>query len=53
MSKSDVKVTIDIQRPSPRIGFGKPLILGAISTGRAYKNYSDLLAVAIDYPQST
>jgi hypothetical protein len=53
MSKSDVVVTIDIQRPTPRLGFGKPLILGASAAGKAYKTYSDLAGVLVDYQAST
>jgi hypothetical protein len=51
--KNDVVVTIDIQKPTPRIGFGKPLILGASLAGQAYKTYSDLLAVKVDFGSDT
>jgi len=53
MGKSDVTVIIDIQRPTPKLGFGKPLILGASTAGHAYKTYSDLAGVAVDYISST
>lgn len=51
--KSDVIVTIDIQRPTPKLGFGKPLILGSSEAGHGYKSYSDLAGVLVDYPTST
>lgn len=53
MAKSDVTVTIDLQKPTPKIGFGKPLILGSSTAGAAYKTYLDLDAVKIDFAAST
>jgi len=50
---NDVKVIIDVQRPTPRLGFGKPLILGASATGSAYKTYRDIAGVAADFANST
>ncbi|GAC40858.1 DUF3383 family protein [Paenibacillus popilliae] len=49
----DVKVIIDIERPTPKLGFGKPLILGESATGAAYKTYADLAGVKADYPETT
>ncbi|WP_284641188.1 DUF3383 family protein [Paenibacillus silviterrae] len=50
---NDVTVTIDIQRPTPKIGFGKPLILGSSAAGNAYKTYKTLSAVLVDYASAT
>lgn len=52
-NKNDVQVTINIQRPTPKIGFGKPLILGESAAGTPYKNYADLAAVAVDFIATT
>ncbi|MHA6481063.1 DUF3383 family protein [Paenibacillus sp. strain BS8-2] len=49
----DVTVIIDIQRPTPRIGFGLPLILGTSAAGSAYKKYTSLTAVAADFDATT
>lgn len=51
--KSDVTVTIDIQRPTPKLGFGKPLIIGTSATGMDYKTYFDLSALQKDFPDNT
>ncbi|MDC0761694.1 DUF3383 family protein [Brevibacillus sp. AG] len=51
--KSDVIVTIDIQRPTPKLGFGKTLIIGSSATGMDYKTYYDLEAVQKDFAQTT
>ncbi|TPG84961.1 DUF3383 family protein [Brevibacillus laterosporus] len=51
--KSDVIVTIDIQRPTPKLGFGKPLIIGSSAAGMDYKTYYDLDAVREDFAPST
>lgn len=51
--KSDVTVTIDIQRPTPKLGFGKPLIVGISATGMDYKTYFDLTALKADFPENT
>jgi len=53
MGKNDVIVVIDIQKPTPKLGFGKPLILGASTAGKPYKTYSDIDAVKTDYATST
>ncbi|ETT58182.1 DUF3383 family protein [Paenibacillus sp. FSL H8-0457] len=49
----DVTVIIDIERPTPKLGFGKPLILGTSATGSAYKTYADLEGVKVDFNEST
>ncbi|MEY9097082.1 DUF3383 family protein, partial [Paenibacillus sp. RC84] len=51
--KSDVKVTIDIQRPTPKLGFGKTLIIGSSATGHPYTTYTDLDAVRADFAANT
>ncbi|WP_379142362.1 DUF3383 family protein [Paenibacillus sp. sgz500992] len=54
MSISDVTVTIAVQKPTPILGgFGKPLILGASTAGKDFKNYADIEAVKTDYVVST
>lgn len=53
MPISDVTVTIDLQRPTGLIGFGKPLILTEKAGGAPYKEYADLDSFALDYPQNT
>lgn len=56
MSKlSDVTVIIDIQRPTPKIGLGKPLIIGSSGSATAadYKVYYDLDAVREDFANTT
>jgi hypothetical protein len=50
---NDVQVIIDVQQPTPRLGFGKPLILGDSVDGSAYKTYSDLAGVAADFANTT
>ncbi|CAH1190307.1 hypothetical protein PAECIP111893_00267 [Paenibacillus plantiphilus] len=49
----DVNVIIDIERPTPKLGFGKPLVLGASATGAAYKTYLDIEGVKADFASST
>ncbi|KEQ22875.1 DUF3383 family protein [Paenibacillus tyrfis] len=49
----DVNVVIDIQKPTPKIGFGKPLILGSSTTGHEYKTYLDIDAVKADFATNT
>ncbi|HBZ80916.1 MAG TPA: hypothetical protein DEP07_11085 [Brevibacillus sp.] len=51
--KSDVTVTIDIQRPTPKLGFGKTLIIGSSAAGMDYKTYYDLESVQVDFAPST
>lgn len=51
--KSDVTVTIDIQRPIPKVGFGKPLIIGSHTTEHPYTTYKSLTAVAEDFADTT
>lgn len=50
---SDVNVIIDIERPTPKFGFGKPLILGSSVAGSAYKTYVDLEGVKADFAITT
>ncbi|QOS97552.1 DUF3383 family protein [Brevibacterium sp. JNUCC-42] len=52
-SLKDVTVIIDIQRPTGRIGFGKPLILGSKSGGFDYKEYLDVESVKNDFAETT
>lgn len=49
----DVNVIIQIETPTPRLGFGKPLILGSAATAKAYKTYLDLATVKADYGETT
>ncbi|WP_254438269.1 DUF3383 family protein [Paenibacillus sp. DCT19] len=49
----DVNVIIRIETPTPRLGFGKPLILGSASTAKPYKTYLELAAVKADYGETT
>ncbi|WP_230877174.1 DUF3383 family protein [Paenibacillus macerans] len=50
---NDVTVVIDIQRPTPKIGLGKPLIIGSADKGADYKVYYELSAVLEDHPNTT
>lgn len=47
MSIHDVIVTIDIQKPTPKLSFGKTLIIGSSETGQDYKSYANLEAVKL------
>lgn len=49
----DVKVIIDLQRPTPKLGLGKPLIISPADTETPYKVYSDLTAVLKDFGTNT
>lgn len=50
----DVIVKINLQKAIGRLGFGYPLILVSnANTAKAYKEYSDLDEVAVDYPNTT
>lgn len=49
----DVNVIIEIESPTPRLGFGKPLILGSAATAKPYKTYLDLDSVKADYGETT
>ncbi|MGC4378255.1 DUF3383 family protein [Fictibacillus sp. Mic-4] len=53
MPLQDVKVTIDIRKPSGLVGLGKPLILAKKTGASTIKNYSDLNAVKVDFAEST
>ncbi|WP_312118169.1 DUF3383 family protein [Brevibacillus reuszeri] len=44
---------IDIQRPTPRVGFGKPLIIGSSTAGQDYKNYADIDAIKKDFTENS
>ncbi|SFJ44218.1 Protein of unknown function [Paenibacillus sp. UNC496MF] len=50
---NDVTVSITVQQPTPKIGFGKILILGASDAGKDYTTYSNLSGVAADYGITT
>lgn len=52
-TNNDVIVIIDIQKPTPKLGFGKPLILGSSAAGKAFKTYADLEGVKVDYATTT
>lgn len=49
----DVTVIINIKKPTPKIGFGKPLIIGTSASGADYKSYRSLDAVKKDYSANT
>lgn len=51
--KNDVTVTIDIQRPTPKLGFGKVLILGSAATAFPYTTFYDLDAVREQFAETT
>lgn len=45
----DVNVIINIKKPTPIVGFGKPLIISTAAAAKDYKNYKDLDEVALDF----
>ncbi|MGG6311566.1 DUF3383 family protein [Paenibacillus macerans] len=49
----DVTVVIDIQRPTPKTGLGRPLIIGAAASATEFKVYNDLQEVLADFPSQT
>ncbi|MBP2002572.1 hypothetical protein J2Z69_003658 [Paenibacillus shirakamiensis] len=49
----DVNVIIDIKRPTPVVGFGKPLIIGSGAAAKAYTSYSNLEEVERDFAKNT
>ncbi|AJS59512.1 DUF3383 family protein [Paenibacillus sp. IHBB 10380] len=51
--RNDVTVTIDIQRPTPKLGFGKPMIIGSSESGLEYTTYADLEGVKKDFAENT
>ncbi|UHA71933.1 DUF3383 family protein [Paenibacillus sp. 481] len=53
MTMQDVQVTIDLQKPSGRLSFGMPLILGVKAGGHNYKEYESLEEVAVDFAPAT
>lgn len=46
----DVNVIIDIKRPTPVIGFGKPLILGTSAAGMEYTTFASLSELEQVFP---
>lgn len=50
---SDVRVIIDLQRPTPKTGLGKPMIIGPAAAGTDYKVYYGLDAVLKDFPNTS
>ncbi|MCE5168971.1 DUF3383 domain-containing protein [Paenibacillus profundus] len=53
MTLQDVQVTIDLQKPTGRLSFAMPLILGKKEGGSAYKEYGDLETVKADFAEAT
>lgn len=54
MALQDIQVTIDIQRPSPRVGLGRPLILAeSASTTSTYTEYASIDDLVKDYAETT
>lgn len=49
MNNNDVQVVIEIQRPTPVTGMGRPLILGSSVNGQEFKVYNDLDDVVVDH----
>lgn len=50
---NDVKVRIDLQRPTPKTGLGKPLIIGPAAAATEYKIYYGLDAILKDFPNTS
>lgn len=46
-------MVIDIQRPTPKTGLGRPLIIGTSTDGKDFKIYYELSAVLADFAIST
>lgn len=53
MPIKDVTIEITLQKVAGLIGLGKPLIIGEKTGGSAFKNYSDLEGLAVDFPPET
>ncbi|PFJ03232.1 DUF3383 family protein [Priestia megaterium] len=53
MPLQDVTVSIDLVKPSGLIGLGKPLILAKKAGTSAYKTYSDIDSVKVDFAETT
>ncbi|MGG1651392.1 DUF3383 family protein [Paenibacillus sp. NRS-1780] len=51
--RGDVQVIINILRPTPKTGLGRPLIIGAAAAATEFKLYYDLDAVLEDFPNTT
>lgn len=51
--RSDVQVIINILRPTPKTGLGRPLIIGAAAAASDFKVYYDLDAVLADFANTT
>lgn len=49
----DVNVIIDIKRPTPIIGFGKPLIVGTSAAGMDYTVFTELAELAAVFAEGT
>lgn len=50
---TDVNIHIDIYKPAPKVGLGRPLILVAGEASGAYKEYSSIDAVEEDFARDT
>lgn len=53
MPLKDVKVIINIRKPSALTGLGMPLILAEKEGEQTYKEYADLEGVKADFPEET
>lgn len=53
MPLTDVKVIIDIKKPSSLIGLGTPLILASKTGTQTYKEYFDLDTVKVEFAETT
>ncbi|KAF6584998.1 DUF3383 family protein [Paenibacillus sp. EKM211P] len=51
--RSDVQVIINILRPTPKTGLGRPLIIGEAAAASDFKVYYDLDAVLADFANTT
>lgn len=53
MPIKDVTIDISVQKAAGLVGLGKPLIVGTKTGGAAFKNYSDLEGLVIDFDETT